>query len=103
MWLPILVDREAKLAWMGTLRRLVLPNWLCDYINSLVFKDPSTVGFQGFVYQAVLRRMEWTVQRPDLLEGLIAGEEAEVSLLSLWRHGSESTMMLDNDTDMAFA
>ncbi|KAH8171754.1 cytochrome p450 domain-containing protein [Sarocladium implicatum] len=84
IWLPALADEGARRAWFGTLRRMVLPHWLCDYINGSYFSNPNTSGFQSFAYEAVLRRREWTVERPDLLESLIAGEdENRISRITL--------------------
>ena len=63
----------------ATLRRMVLPDWLCDYIKSMKGRGPQNGPFQQYVRETVAARMEWTVQRPDLVEGLLLKEKDQVS------------------------
>lgn len=57
---------------------MVLPDWLCDYIKTFASMNPQAGGFQKYVRLAVLRRMEWTAERPDLIEGLLVKEKEKV-------------------------
>ena len=64
----------------ATLRRMVLPGWLCDYIKTFNGRSPQNNQFQTYVGETVAARMEWTVQRPDLIEGLLLKEKDQVNL-----------------------
>ena len=78
-WINTFAGPAARLATNATLRRMVLPDWLCDYIKKIETRGPQNGPFQAYVAETVGARMEWTVQRPDLIEGLLAKEKEQVS------------------------
>jgi hypothetical protein len=86
-WVTVFSGSAAKVALMATLRRMVLPDWLCDYIKTFDGQSPQSGPFQVYVAETVGARMNYTVQRPDLVEGLLIKEKEQVSLS--FAHGGQ--------------
>ena len=79
-WANIFAGPLARVAMEATLRRMILPGWLCDYIKTMTGGGPQNSSFQEYVQETVAARMDWTVERPDLIEGLLLKEKEKVSL-----------------------
>jgi hypothetical protein len=58
---------------------MVLPDWLCDWIRRRQGLGQANNSFREYVHETAQARMQWTVQRPDLVEGLLAKEKEDVS------------------------
>lgn len=58
---------------------MILPDWLCDWIRKRQGLGHVNNSFREYVHETVSARMQWTVQRPDLVEGLLAKEKEDVS------------------------
>lgn len=76
----------ASFATISTLRRMVLPDWLCDLIKKYTVSQVSS-PLMGHVKATLAERMEMNVQRPDLVSGLVSTEKDEVSP---WRNSKEN-------------
>jgi cytochrome P450 len=79
VWTYAFSGPQGRIALQSTLRRMVLPNWLCDYIKSFQGFSQTNTEFQGYVRETVGARMQYTMQRPDLVEGLLLKEKEQVS------------------------
>lgn len=57
---------------------MILPDWLCDYLNKKLASAINS-DFLTYVVETVSARAKYTVERPDLIEGLINSIEKDVS------------------------
>jgi hypothetical protein len=67
----------------ATTRRMILPDWLCDYLNKRLPGSVVNSDFSQYVMATISARAEYTVERPDLIEGLISSIDKDVSPLPL--------------------
>jgi hypothetical protein len=77
-WVHMFTGPAVRVAMQATLRRMLLPDWLCDFIKKYIVNGPQAGPFQAYVRETVLARMQWTTTRTDLVEGLLKKEEAKV-------------------------
>lgn len=66
-----------KAPMFGTTRRMILWDWLCDYINKKMPGSVQNGEFQKYAFETLNARAAYTVERPDLIEGLVRNMEKE--------------------------
>lgn len=78
-WTNAFAGQGSRGALDATTRRMILPDWICDWLKKRRGLGQVNSAFQEYVRETVAARMQWTVQRPDLVEGLLSKEKDEVS------------------------